>query len=241
MTTLTMQSRQFVATGNASPNETGKTLLTLGKKLRRPTSKSISASAASIESLDDSALVELTREGKREAFKVLVERYQKRAHSVALGILGSYEDAEDIAQEAFVKAYKNLDSFRGQSSFYTWLYRIIFNLSIDLSRKASRRSEFASDKTEILDAQTRDSVGSGAYLSSTPAPDAVLRKREIREGIKKALSELSENHRAVIVLREIEGLSYAEMSDVLGCSQGTVMSRLHHARKRLQESLQAIR
>ena len=89
----------------------------------------------------DRLLVDQARDGNQDAYRQLVERYQRRAHAIAVGIVGNHHDAEDLVQQAFLKAYKSLGSFRGQSSFYTWLYRIIFNLSIDLSRKAYRRSE----------------------------------------------------------------------------------------------------
>lgn len=189
----------------------------------------------------DRSLVERTIAGDKNAFRTLVERYQSRAHAIALGVVGNYEDAEDIAQEAFVKAYRNLASFRGQSSFYTWLYRIIFNLSIDLSRKAYRRSELSMEDTATLDSVAHSAnKDSGTYLSRVAGPEEHIRKVEIRSQFRKALSELSPEHRAVIMLREIEGLSYAEISQVIGCSKGTVMSRLHHARKRLQHALREL-
>src|SRR5690606_28793357 len=116
------------------------------------------------------------------------------------------------------------------------------NLSIDLSRKAYRRSELSMEDTATLDsvAHTANRESGGAYLSRATSPDEHLRRVEIRDRFRKALSELSSEHRAVIILREIEGLSYAEISDVVGCSKGTVMSRLHHARRRLQESLREL-
>lgn len=186
----------------------------------------------------DRPLVEKARNGDVESFRQLVERYQNRAHSIALGVIGSKEDAEDIVQEAFLKAFRNLSSFRGQSSFYTWFYRIVFNLAIDLSRKRYRRSESNVGDHSSMDALTHHSSGDASdFLGSVPNPDQVLQRNDISKGIRKALDNLSAEHRAVIILREIEGLSYSEISDVVGCSKGTVMSRLHHARKRLQGSL----
>ena len=202
--------------------------------------KKTEAPAAEAEDIDRS-LVERTLAGDKNAFRTLVERYQSRAHAIALGVVGNYEDAEDIAQEAFVKAYRNLASFRGQSSFYTWLYRIIFNLSIDLSRKAYRRSELPMEDTTTLDSVAHSAnKDSGAYLSRVAGPDEHIRRVEIRSLFRKALADLTPEHRAVIMLREIEGLSYAEISQVIGCSKGTVMSRLHHARKRLQQALKEL-
>lgn len=187
---------------------------------------------------DDSAVVERSRNGDKAAYRLLVERYQARAHAIAYGILGSYEDAEDVVQEAFVKAYRNLDSFRGHSSFYTWLYRIVFNLAVDLSRKRYRRSELSMGDSFVLDStEGNPDVASDTLVSRIDEPDRELDKNEFRVRFRQALEDLSAEHRAVIVLREIEGLSYAEISRVVGCSKGTVMSRIHHARKRLRRAL----
>ncbi len=188
----------------------------------------------------DAHLVELARQGDKTAYRKLVERYQQRVVSVALGVTGNYQDAEDIAQEAFIKAYRNLPTFRGQSSFYTWLYRIVLNLGIDLSRKAYRRNE-----QSFEDLTTRNANGSpsndlpGDIRGATEAPDEQFRRGEMRQHFSDALAQLSPQHRAAIVLREVDGLSYDEISRVAGCSKGTVMSRLHHARKKLQQVLRA--
>jgi RNA polymerase sigma-70 factor (ECF subfamily) len=186
----------------------------------------------------DRPLVERARQGDVDAFRDLVRRYESRAHSIALGVVGSREDAEDVVQEAFLKAFRNLGSFRGQSSFYTWFYRIVFNLAIDLSRKRYRKSESSMGDTAAMDSLTMHSAGDASdFLGSVPNPDQVFQRNDLGKSIAKALDSLSSEHRAVIMLREIEGLSYSEISDVVGCSKGTVMSRLHHARKRLQRAL----
>lgn len=190
----------------------------------------------------DHSLVKRAKKGDKDAYRELVERYQQRVLSVALGVIGNPHDAEDIVQDGFLKAYKNLDSFKGNSSFYTWLYRIVFNLSIDLSRKAYRKNEYSSDDSSKMDALSY-STGAKAdlYMGKIAAPDKEFESSQIREGFRAALAELTEEHRAVVVLREIDGLSYAEISEVLGCSKGTVMSRLHHARKKLQSSLRSLK
>ena len=194
--------------------------------------------ASEISANADRVLVERAKGGDLDAFRSLVEKYQARAHSIAMGVISNRDDAEDIVQDAFLKAYRNLASFRGQSSFYTWFYRIVFNLAIDLSRKRYRRSESSLGDDGTLDAlNLHSSEDSGNLLGSVPTPDQVLNRNDIAAGIRKAIEGLSAEHRAVIVLREIEGLSYTEISEVVGCSKGTVMSRLHHARKRLQRSL----
>jgi len=194
--------------------------------------------ASEISANADRLLVERARGGDLEAFRSLVEKYQARAHSIAMGVISNRDDAEDIVQDAFLKAYRNLASFRGQSSFYTWFYRIVFNLAIDLSRKRYRRSESSLGDDSTLDAlNLHSSEDSGNLLGSVPTPEQVLSRSGIAAAIRKAIEGLSAEHRAVIVLREIEGLSYTEISEVVGCSKGTVMSRLHHARKRLQRAL----
>lgn len=189
--------------------------------------------------ITDDILVTRTLAGDTGAFRILVERYQQRVHAVALGVLGNFQDAEDVTQDAFLKAYRNLASFRGQSSFYTWVYRITFNLAIDERRKRYRHVETSVGETAVLDVVTepRDR-GGPPLLSESPKPDEEAERGELREQIKRAIAGLSPEHRAVIMLREIEGLSYAEISNVVGCSKGTVMSRLHHARRRLKRALQ---
>lgn len=186
----------------------------------------------------DRALVARVKAGDREAFKDLFDRYHRRLLSVAVGVVKNPQDAEDVVQDAFVKAYRNINSFLGNSSFYTWLYRIVFNLCIDLSRKSYRKNESGVDDSNSLDVVSRSSGQDPlTYLGSVKNPEESLRNSEIKQRLSKALSELSEEHRAVILLREVDGFSYAEIGDVLKCSKGTVMSRLHHARKRLQLAL----
>lgn len=180
----------------------------------------------------DLALVEKARTGDRRAFGKLVEKYQRRVYSLAFGILRQREDAWDVAQEAFVKAYKKLDRFEGNSAFYTWLYRITYNLSIDTLREKSRR--------ETVDLEGNRKLEEVLQSDGRPAgehPDQMAQRRELHRVLQAAMSKLSDKHRAIIVLREVEGLSYEEMAEVLGISKGTVMSRLFHARQNLQTLL----
>ena len=186
----------------------------------------------------DSVLVRRVISGDKASFRELVEKYQNKAVSVAFGVVGNLADAEEIAQEAFLKAYRNLNSFRGQSSFYTWLYRIVFNLSIDLSRKRYRRNEYSVGDLFAVDASTQErNLADDGFSNAPQTPEQLLSGSELGKEIDKAMAELSPEHRAVIMLREIQGLSYEEISEVLDCSKGTVMSRLHHARRRLQRAL----
>lgn len=191
--------------------------------------------------MSDEVLVARATEGDMSAFRGLVERYQHRVHSVALGVMGNFEDAEDVTQEAFLKAYRNLSSFRGQSSFYTWVYRIAFNLAIDERRRRYRHVETNVSELSALDIASQESKRDGtSMLSESPQPDVELERSELRLQIGAAMEELSPEHRAVIILREVEGLSYSEISDAVGCSKGTVMSRLHHARRKLKKALERL-
>jgi RNA polymerase sigma-70 factor (ECF subfamily) len=182
----------------------------------------------------ESELIRLAQEGERGAFDVLVERYQKRVYSVAYGMVNDSEHALDVTQEAFVKAYQSISSFVGRSNFYTWLYRITFNSAIDFIRREQRDKSVSYEDGAKLD----DSPVSGdALLRRLPSPDSAVRRSEIKDAVMKAVETLPEEQRAAILLREVHGLSYKEIADVLKCSKGTVMSRLHYARHKLQKLL----
>jgi len=179
-------------------------------------------------------LIRLAQEGERGAFDVLVERYQKRVYSVAYGMVNDPEHALDVTQEAFVKAYQSIASFVGRSNFYTWLYRITFNSAIDFIRREQRdKSVSYEDGAKLDDAP----VSGDSLLRRLPSPDSAVRRSEIRDAVMKAVDTLPEEQRAAILLREVHGLSYKEIADVLKCSKGTVMSRLHYARHKLQKLL----
>jgi len=184
--------------------------------------------------VDDRELVESARKGDRDAFRTLFERYHRRAYALAFGVLRHQDDALDVVQDAFIKAHKYLDKFEGNSSFYTWLYRIVMNLAIDHLRKHRRI------RPVELDEQHLDETTAGDELLPKMLggnPGRALLDKEIRARIDQALGELSENHRAVLVMRELEGMSYEEMAQAMNCSKGTIMSRLFHARKNMQKRL----
>ena len=187
-----------------------------------------------VEKLSEQQLVSRSCKGDKAAYRLLVEKFQERIYAVAYGVLRNREDAEDVAQEAFVKAYLSLKNFRQDSSFYTWLYRIAYNMAIDFKRKVARRGGSAVEwDPEMLSEQ----VSQTPLLQESERPDESFERGELRSALKFALEELTEPHRVVIVLREVDGMSYDEIADVVGVSKGTVMSRLHYARKRLQEIL----
>lgn len=169
---------------------------------------------------------------------MLFQRYHRRVYSLAIGMVRNQDDALDVVQDGFIKAHRYLDRFEGASSFYTWLYRIIMNLCIDHIRKQRRARHV--DFDDALDhRQAEAPVGEDALLPRILGenPGKALVRKEIREHIDLALSELSDNHRAVLIMRELDGMSYEEMAETMQCAKGTIMSRLFHARKNMQRRL----
>lgn len=185
---------------------------------------------------NDLELVERIQSGDQDAFKDLVEKYQRKVYSICYGMLKDSESSMDVSQEVFIKVYRYIGKFNRDSSFYTWLYRITVNMCIDHIRKNSRIK-----KVEYDDALSHDGEVEGEehILPSTLGlhPDKVYGRKELRQKMLEALETLSEKHRTILILREVEGLSYEEMADVLNISKGTVMSRLYHARRYFQEAI----
>jgi RNA polymerase sigma-70 factor, ECF subfamily len=186
---------------------------------------------------DDLTLVKRVRGGDQRAFKLLVERYQRKVYAVALGMLKNREDAMDVSQEAFVKVYKYLDHFKGDSSFYTWLYRITVNICIDVLRKRAGAGGEAVeyDESVPMDLSEANIGALGTRLGTNPQKSAL--RRELAEKIQEALATVPEKHRAILLLREVEGMSYEDLSRTLEIPKGTVMSRLFHARAKVQKIL----
>jgi RNA polymerase sigma-70 factor (ECF subfamily) len=190
------------------------------------------------EETEESELVKRAQEGDRDAFRELVENYQRKVYSICYGMLKDNDDALDVSQEVFVKVYRYLEKFNHQSSFYTWLYRITHNTCIDYIRKNTRVRKVEYDDRIGRDA---DEIEGGEHvLPSTLGlnPDKVYGRKELREKMLEALETLSEKHRTILILREVEGLSYEEMAEVLNISKGTVMSRLYHARRYFQDAIE---
>ncbi len=193
------------------------------------------------EKILDRELVLKAKSGDAEAFRELVLMYERRLVNLAYSKSRNTEDAKDIVQDSFLKAWKNIAKFKGDSSFYTWIYRIVSNMTIDYSRKRYRQRERAVGESEVLDLTLQQSPDSHRMpMGHVAGPMQQLENAELAGNLKLAIEDLSPEHREVVVLREIEGLSYAEISEAVGCSRGTVMSRLHHARKKLQNFLRNI-
>ncbi len=189
-----------------------------------------------MEEAEELELVKRAQDGDQEAFQELVETYQRKVYSICYGMLKNKQDSLDVSQEVFIKVFKYLENFNHNSSFYTWLYRITYNKCIDFIRKQKRRSEV--DYDDSIQRST-EVEGDDNILPSTLGldPDRVYGRKELREKMLEALDTLSEKHRTILILREVEGLAYEEMADVLGISKGTVMSRLYHARRYFQDAI----
>jgi len=179
--------------------------------------------------LDDIALIQEIKRGSQDAFRILVDRYGERILNLVHQFLGDRGESEDVVQEIFVKVFRKLDSFHFRSSFYTWLYRIAVNTAADY-RKRRQRQEVGMS-LEALPPVFEDASPLGRK------PDRALLAEELRTRIDQAVEALPEPFRTVLVLREFEGCSYEEMAEILGCSIGTVESRLFRARQRLREKL----
>jgi len=182
---------------------------------------------------EDAALVAEALSGDAEAYRGLVEKYQGRVYAIIYGIVRNGEDARDLTQDTFVKAYRNLDGFRVESSFYTWLYRIATNLAIDWVRKGKRRNTGSFDEAVAQ----RDGAGGIAEPHHQDSPSRALERKQLYASIMAALDSLPDDQKQVLLLRELEGLSYKEISDIVDAPEGTVMSRLFYARKKMQKLL----
>lgn len=182
---------------------------------------------------EDHELVRATLDGDATAYRGLVERYQGRIYAVIFGMVRNPEDARELSQDAFVKAYKNLGRFRLESSFYTWLCRIAMNVAIDHLRRQKLR------RTEAFDEgiATRDTSGVISLEHHRDDPRRSLERKQLRERIMNEVDKLPDDQKQAIILREIDGLSYKEIAAVMDIPEGTVMSRLYYARKKLQSAL----
>src|ERR1051325_41016 len=180
--------------------------------------------------LSDWDLVQKCQSGDIGSFQELVSRYHQKVYQVILGMLRNPDDALEVSQETFFRAFRKIKSFQGGSSFYTWVYRIAVNIAIDAQRRQKRSPlEFRDNMEEVMDGRQE----------SAKDPFADIHDKQLRERLVSAINDLTPEHKAVIVLRTLEGLSYKEIAEILECSEGTVMSRLHYARKKLQDKLKS--
>ena len=218
-----------------SPSNPGKTPDAVVEDNAAADADAISENDESIDGPGDAELVQRSQGGDLEAFDLLVTRHRGRIYAMIMNMIHNDADAWDLTQDTFVKAWKALPRFAARAQFFTWLYRIAHNVTYDWLRKRGNRI----DKAEF-----DESVDAGGFEASAPtapravpAPDAGAERSEIRQRIDDAIAQLSPDHREVILLKEVEGFSYQEIADTVECSLGTVMSRLHYARKKLQQIL----
>lgn len=179
---------------------------------------------------DDQQLIRLTLDGQPEAFGHLIRRYQDRLFNGMVHILRSDSEAEDVVQDAFVLAFTKLESFKGNSAFFTWLYRIGYNVAITRIRR--RRS--------TVSIEGKDETGRLDFPDNGPSPADRLEQHEQAAQLMRAMDRLSEEHRSILVLREMEELDYDAIAEILDLPIGTVRSRLHRARTQLREQLEMI-
>lgn len=179
-------------------------------------------------------LVKRSQKGDTRAFEQLVVMYRDRIYALSYQLTGNHTDAEDLAQNVFIKAYKALPKFRNEADFGTWLHRIAVNLSINERRK--KKPDVSLDSP----VQTQDGEMPRIVASNTESPEEAYEHKEFREMVREALWELSSEHRTVLVLREMQGYAYDEIADMLECSLGTVKSRINRARRTLKEEITRI-
>ncbi|HZZ59295.1 MAG TPA: sigma-70 family RNA polymerase sigma factor, partial [Opitutaceae bacterium] len=186
------------------------------------------------EADEDLAIVRQVQAGDVAAFDRLIVKYRARIFGVVYHLTSNREDAADLAQDAFIKAFQSIHRFQGQSSFFTWLYRIAINATLSHLRKNRRRSFFSLEKMDHDEPVSREVI---AALTDKSGAERDTFARELQEKLNEAMQKLSINHRTVVTLFEIDGLSHQEIAEIMHCSVGTVRSRLHYAKQLLQAEL----
>ena len=200
----------------------------------RRTSKEARAPApAAATPLDEQLLVKRARVGDLGAYDELVRRYQERIYATVYHMTSNHEDANDLAQEAFIKAFQALKSFKGGSSFYTWVYRIAVNKTINFLKQRRHKSQISLNDLDFNAEHDPDLVA----LISEKTPRREINLNELQERLNVAMQKLSEPHRLVVTLHDVQGLSHEEIAEIMDCNIGTVRSRLFYARQQLQAYL----
>jgi RNA polymerase sigma-70 factor (ECF subfamily) len=184
----------------------------------------------------DQLLVERVQRGDKAAFDLLVIKYQRKIFRLLSRLIRDPAEVEDVAQEAFIKAYRALPNFRGDSAFYTWLYRIAINTAKNWLVSQGRRAP-TSTEADVEEAETFED---GEHLRDLNTPDAMLLTRQVADAVNRAIERLPEDLRTAIVLRELEGLSYEEIAETMNCPIGTVRSRIFRAREAIAEELRPV-
>jgi RNA polymerase sigma factor (sigma-70 family) len=198
--------------------------------------KSVVTSPERREEADaDSAVVRQVQAGDVAAFDRLVVKYRSRVYGVIYNLTSNREDASDLAQDVFIKAFQSIQRFQAQSSFFTWLYRIAINSTLSHLRKSRMRSFFSLERMGEDDPVSKEVI---AALTDKTGVDRDAYVRELQDKLNEAMQKLSINHRTVVTLFEIDGLGHQEIAEIMGCSVGTVRSRLHYAKQLLQAELQ---
>ncbi|MDO8539536.1 MAG: sigma-70 family RNA polymerase sigma factor [Opitutaceae bacterium] len=183
----------------------------------------------------DLAIVRQVQAGDVAAFDRLITKYRERVFGIVYNLSGNREDAADLTQDAFIKAFQSIHRFGGQSSFFTWLYRIAVNSSLSHLRKSRLRSFFSLERIDSDEPVAKEII---AALTDKTGVDRDAYVRELQEKLNDAMQKLSIRHRTVVTLFEVDGLSHQEIADIMDCSVGTVRSRLHYAKQLLQAELQ---
>ncbi|WHH59938.1 sigma-70 family RNA polymerase sigma factor [Petroclostridium sp. X23] len=178
-------------------------------------------------------MVQKCKGGDMAAFEQLIENYQKKVFNIAYRILGNPDDASDMAQEVFLKVYKSISNFKEESSLSTWIYRIATNVCLDEVRKRKKAAVVSINST----IQLEDGEINVQMEDEGPGPDQLVEEKELREEVRKAIESLNDEHKVAIILRDINGFSYEEISNILQCSLGTVKSRINRARNALKNIL----
>jgi len=176
---------------------------------------------------EEDEIISRCQQGDQQALKEIFDKYHKKVYGIAYGVVRQREEALDVVQEVFIKLFRSIKNFKGRSHFYTYLYRMVMNTAIDHKRKAGK--QFMSSLDEEGSFEPTEEAEKG--------PERILLQKELEERVSLAMNKLPDEQRAALIFRDVEGLSYQEMAEAMGCSMGTVMSRLHYGRRKMQELL----